>query len=217
MTSDDFYVAYLAAIRAADRHEAFAVLDRARDAEFGLAAIYLNVLQPALREIGRLWQENEISVADEHLATAISQSAMARLFDGVAAATEDRRRSLIGACADVERHEIGLRMICDLLELQGWTTAYLGGSVPIESLVSMVRAKRPDVVALSVALAPHLPRLRAMIHALREGLGDECPLILVGGRALMDRPELAVALGADITANGPDEAITLLDRHFEAV
>lgn len=216
MNRDDFYLAYLAAVRAADRHEAFAVLDRARAAGIGVSAIYLEVLQPALREIGRLWQENEISVADEHLATAISQSAMARLYDGVAAATGDRGRSLIGACADVERHEIGLRMICDLLELQGWTTAYLGGSVPIDSLVSMVRAKRPDVVALSVALAPHLPRLRAMIDALRQDLGDQCPLILVGGRPLMDRPELAVTLGADMTANGPDEAIALLDRHFEA-
>lgn len=216
MSRDDFYLAYLAAVRAADRHEAFAVLDRARAAGIGVSAIYLEVLQPALREIGRLWQENEISVADEHLATAISQSAMARLYDGVAAATGDSGRSLIGACADVERHEIGLRMICDLLELQGWTTAYLGGSVPIESLVSMVRAKRPDVVALSVALAPHLPRLRAMIDALRQELGDQCPLILVGGRPLMDRPELAVTLGADMTANGPDEAIALLDRHFEA-
>ncbi len=216
MTSESYYTAYLGAVRAADRREAFAVLDRARGAGLRLQTIYMDVLQPTLREIGRLWQENEITVADEHLATAISQSAMARLYDDVAAATAGagRGRSLIAACAAVERHEIGLRMICDLLELEGWTTSYLGGSVPIESLVTMVRTRRPDVVALSVALAPHLPHLRAMIGALRDGLGDECPLLLVGGRPLVDRPELGLRLGADLTANGPVEAITLLARHF---
>lgn len=216
MSSDEFYAAYLAAVLAADRREAFGVVDRARAAGLGLAAIYLEVLQPALREIGRLWQENEISVADEHLATAISQSVMARLYDGAAAATAANGRSLIAACADVERHEVGLRMICDLFEIEGWTTAYLGGSVPIEGLISIVKAKRPDLVVLSVALALHLPRLRAMILALRQGLGKECPLILVGGRPLLDRPDLGARVGADLTANGPADAITLLDRHFEA-
>jgi len=217
MRSAEFYDAYLAAVLAADRREAIAVLRRAETEGLGLAAIYLEVLQPALREIGRLWQENEISVADEHLATAISQSAMARLYDGNAAVTSAGGRSLIAACADVERHEVGLRMICDLLELEGWATAYLGGSVPIDSLISIIQKKRPDVLLLSVALSLHLPRLRAMIRALRDALGQECPLILVGGRPFIDRPDLAVRVGADFSANGPAEAIALLAQQFAAV
>ena len=47
-------------------------------------------------------------MADEHLATAITQAAMARLFEQEYTWTPDPRRTLIGACVDPERHEVGL-------------------------------------------------------------------------------------------------------------
>jgi methanogenic corrinoid protein MtbC1 len=59
------------------------------DSGTDVRTLYLEVLQPALYEIGRRWEEAEISVAQEHLASATTQSLMARLaerFDG------DRRR-----------------------------------------------------------------------------------------------------------------------------
>jgi methanogenic corrinoid protein MtbC1 len=111
---------------------------------------------------------------------------------------------------DVERHEVGLRMLCDLLDLEGWHTTYLGATVPIESLVAMVRRLRPDVVALSAALSPHLPRLRAMVEAIRDALGDARPLIIVGGRPFLDDPSLGQRLGADLSAQNATEAVRLL-------
>lgn len=213
-SADAVFVAYLRAIRAGDRRGAFAVIDQAREAGLEVAAIYLDVFQPALREIGRLWQENEISVADEHLATAITQAAMARLYEQVFAWTSNGGPTLIAACADVERHEVGLRMLCDLLELRGWHTRYLGSSVPNESLVSMVRQQRPDVVALSVAIVPHLPRLRSMVGAVREAMGADCPLVLVGGRPFLDDPALAAQIGADLTARDAREAVDRLDERI---
>jgi methanogenic corrinoid protein MtbC1 len=204
------YDAYLRAVREGDRRSAFRVVDRARAAGLELETVYLEVLQPALREIGRLWQENQLSVADEHLATAITQAAMARLYQEAFAAGAGGGPTLIAACADLERHEIGLRMLCDLLELEGWETVYLGATVPTEDLVRMVRDRRPDVVALSVAIAPHLPRLREMIRAIREATGDAPPLVLVGGRPFHAHPELAEKLGADLTAESAREAVALL-------
>lgn len=206
---------YLRAVRAGDRRRAFAALDEARDAGMAVGQIYLEVLQPALREIGRLWQQNEISVADEHLATAITQAAMARLYEQVFTWQYGTGHTLVAACADVERHEIGLRMLCDLLELEGWETTYLGATVPVESLVSMVRKRRPTAVALSVALAPHLPRLRTMIQALREAMGDAQPLIVVGGRPFLEDPELATRLGADFTAPDASAAVEMLAQKVE--
>lgn len=180
-----------------------------------VAQIYLQVLQPALREIGRLWQQNEISVADEHLATAITQAAMARLYEQVFTWQYGTGHTLIAACADVERHEIGLRMLCDLLELEGWETTYLGATVPVESLVSMVRKRRPTAVALSVALVPHLPRLRTMIQAIREAMRDAQPVIVVGGRPFLDDPQLATRLGADFTAPDASAAVETLRARVE--
>ena len=208
--------AYVAALRAGDRRTAFRVIDEARTAGLPLATIYMDVFQPALREIGRLWQVNAISVAEEHLATAITQSAMARVYGPVYTWTQRSAHTLVAACVDSERHEVGLRMLCDLLECDGWDTTYLGATVPIDSLVAMVRERRPEVLALSAALPPHLPRLRATIEAVRAALGADAPLVLVGGRPFVEDPALAARLGADLTASDAASAVALLTRTLDA-
>jgi methanogenic corrinoid protein MtbC1 len=204
---------YLAAIRAGDRRRAFALVDQACAARLSLRTLYLDVFQPALREIGRLWQENEITVAEEHLATAITEIAMARLYSALLVTSPRPGCTLVAACADGERHEVGLRMVCDLAEEQGWDAVFLGASVPLDSLVAMVRERRPRVVALSASIAPHLPEVRATIHAVRRA-GEPAPFILVGGRPFVDDPDLAPRLGADATARDAAHAVELLQERF---
>jgi MerR family transcriptional regulator, light-induced transcriptional regulator len=205
---------YLQAILDGDRRRAFRVVDEARAAGAGLEALYVEVFQPALREIGQRWQDNVIGVADEHLATAITQAAMARAFEQVFRWDGAEGRSLVAACADLERHEVGLRMICDLLELKGWDTTFLGANVPVASLVSMVERRRPDVLALTAALPPHLPRVRASIEAVRAALSHDAPLVIVGGRSFLENPALATRLGADLTAADAIQAVELLQQRF---
>jgi methanogenic corrinoid protein MtbC1 len=201
---------FLAALKSGDRREADRIVDRVLDRGDGLRRLYLEVVQPAMWEVGRLWQQNELTVAEEHLATAITQAAMGRAFERSYRWHDSRTPSLIAACVDEERHQMGLRMLCDLLELDGWDTAYLGASVPVEALVSIVEKRAPDVVALSATIAPHLPRLRSSIEAIRGAKIDVQPLIVVGGRAVSGDRGLATRLGADLTAKDAGEAVEAL-------
>lgn len=212
--TESWRVAYLAALRAGDRRAALAVVDAARAAGLDLATLYLEVFQPSLREIGRLWQDNQISVAEEHLATAVTQIAMARLYDGFCGTTLPNGRTLLAACAATERHEVGLRMVCDLLELEGWDARYLGAAVPEDSLVGMVLSRQPDAVALSASIAPHLPQLRALIRAVRVACGKAAPFIIVGGRPFLEDETLAQRLGADAMAHDASEAARCLRERF---
>ena len=205
---DDF----LDALKRGDRRAAFFIVDAALDAGAELRHIYIDVVQPAMREIGRLWQENELTVAEEHLATAISQSVMSRTFERVFVWRDSRTPLLVAACADDERHQIGLRMLCDLLEMEGWDTNYLGASVPIESLVDFVQKHQPDAVAISATIAPHIPRVRAAIAALRAANLAKQPVVAVGGRAFLSDPSLAVRVGADLTATDAADAVRVLDE-----
>jgi MerR family transcriptional regulator, light-induced transcriptional regulator len=214
VTADEAKAEFLDAVLAGSRRTAFGVVDRALEAGLGLRDLYLEVFQPALREVGRLWQENRITVADEHLATAITQAAMGRLYDRLFAASPGGGRLLVAACADTERHEVGLRMICDLLEMEGWDTVFLGATVPVGDLVRMVASRRPDVVALSASITPHLPRLRDAIAAIRRTADGGAPLIAVGGRPFVDDPALADEVGADFTAADAAEAAERLREHF---
>jgi MerR family transcriptional regulator, light-induced transcriptional regulator len=134
---------------------------------------------------------------------------MLRLY-GDLAIPEASGRTLIAACTETERHELGLRMLCDFLELDGWETVFLGASVPADSLARMVRARQPDAVALSASITPHLPQLRDTIARVREAAGAAQPLILAGGRPFLEQPQLAAALGADLTASDAAEAAALI-------
>lgn len=209
MTTEETLEGYLEAVRAGERRRAFEVIDAARRSGLGMRELYLGVFQPALRRVGELWQENLLTVAEEHLATAITQTAMLRVFGDAPPPVEDGPL-LVAACAETERHEIGLRMLCDFMDVEGWRTVFLGATVPRESLVELVARRRPEVVALSAALPPHLPQLQETIAEVRAAGGDSPPFILVGGRPFLERPDLAELLGADGTASDAAHAAELL-------
>jgi methanogenic corrinoid protein MtbC1 len=212
LSIEDAFDRYLDAVRGGRRRIAFDVVDEARAAGHGLRALYLEVFQPTLREIGRLWQENVLTVAQEHLATAITEWAMLRVFES----SEPGRsvgRSLLAACTENERHHIGLRMLCDFMEIEGWDADFLGASVPTASLVRMVAERRPDVLALSASTAPQLTHLRGAIAQVR-ALPGSAPLVLVGGRPFLEDPALGDVVGADLVARDPDEAARMLAQRM---
>jgi methanogenic corrinoid protein MtbC1 len=216
MTPEEARDRYLAAIRAGSRREALGVVDVALAAGMDARTLYLQVFQPAMHEIGRLWQENRITVADEHLATAITQLAMSRLYEELFGDRVDAGPLLVAACAEDERHELGLRMICDLLELDGWDTVFLGAAVPVEDLVRMVKERRPEVVALSASITPHLARVREAVRAIRDAMPEDGPVIAIGGRAFSGDAALAERMGADLTAKDAVEVAERLKERFAA-
>jgi methanogenic corrinoid protein MtbC1 len=202
---------FLDALERGDRQSAFHVVDTRLASGSSLRDIYLEVVQPSMRDIGQLWQDNVLSVAQEHVATAIAEASMSRLFEKTFVWQDNRSPKLLAACAEDERHQIGLRMLCDLLELDGWDTLYVGASVPIESLVELVTKSNPDAVALSATIAPHVPRVKAAIAEIRAAKLARQPVIAVGGRAFHGDPELARRIGADVTATDAGEAVRMLD------
>jgi methanogenic corrinoid protein MtbC1 len=170
--------------------------------------IYLDVFEPALHEVGRLWQLDRITVAQEHFCTAATQSAMSRLYPWFLSG-QPRRRRMIAACVGDELHEVGLRMVTDLLEMDGWDTFYAGASVPAASLVETAVESGVKLIALSVTRTAHLPRLRETIGRIRDHEALRHTAILVGGRPFAIAPDLAQRLGADGWAPSAASAVTL--------
>jgi MerR family transcriptional regulator, light-induced transcriptional regulator len=142
--------------------------------------IATHLFQPALYRIGLLWQQNEITVAQEHLATAICQNVLSQLYARAVFAPPSGHRALFAAIAGNE-HTMGLRMVSDAFELDGWSVQYLGANTPTDALVEQIDAWRPEVVGLSVSLVQQLTELKQAVGSIRERFGDESPTIIVGG------------------------------------
>ena len=163
--------------------------------------LYLEVLQPALYEIGRRWEQAEISVAQEHLATATTQSVMARLAERFDGAPRRDRRVLL-ACAEGELHSIGVRMVADFLEADGWDVLFVGALSPPPAVAELAATQGVDVVALSAALGQRVPEIVRAVETFR-GF-ETVPVIAVGGQAFGGDAAAALRTGADLYA--PDAA-----------
>ena len=175
--------------------------------------LYLEVLQPALYDVGRRWEHGELSVAQEHLATAATETLMVQLSERLAAPDAPRRdRVAIVACVDGELHALGGRMVADFLAADGWKVLYLGAVTPAEDLADLARRRGASVVALSAALTDRLDRVRAAVDALREV--EPPPFVIAGGQAFRGDEELARDTGVDAYVTGPTEAVALLAERF---
>jgi MerR family transcriptional regulator, light-induced transcriptional regulator len=116
---------------------------------------------PAVQyEVGRLWQVNEISVAQEHYCTAATQLVMSQLYPQLFA-SEKTAGTLVAACVAGDLHEIGLRMVTDFFEMAGWNTFYVGSNMPTEEIVDTLVLRRADVLGISATISSHLMTSRA--------------------------------------------------------
>jgi methanogenic corrinoid protein MtbC1 len=206
---------FLGALIASDLAGARGVLDEAIAAGMPVRRIYLDVLQPTLYEVGRLWSHAEISIAQEHLATAATQSTMARLAERLA---EGQRRvrpgTAVVACVSDELHAVGGRMVADFLEADGWRVVFLGQLTPGTDLAALAAEQGATLVALSAALPERVPLVAETCAALR-GL-DPAPFVLVGGQAFGGSAERALRTGADAYAGDAEAAVATVRERFAA-
>ena len=197
---------YLAAQLNGDRREALRLI-AAETASRALtpAQLSLGVIQEAQREIGRLWQENRITIAQEHMATAISQLALALVYRDSESAPPNGKMVLV-ACVAGEQHAFPAQIVADTLDLAGFGVRFLGSGVPIDSLLSMIEQLKPDLLALSCAMTFNLPALRETVLRVRQRPGPRLP-ILVGGNSLFFSPDLLSTLDADGSAGDAQELL----------
>ncbi len=212
LTADEHRHAYIEALMARDVGAARAAVDAALNSGMPVAQIYLDILQPALYEIGRSWAVGDFSVADEHSATAVTQSVLGMLGPRMRTTPKDGRLAVVTGSPE-ERHALGVQMVADFLEGDGWEVLNLGASTPARDLARMADAERPDVVALSTSTPAGLPGAAEAVTALLAL--DPRPLVVLGGQLWAGRARAdAPSLGADLVVDGPRELVAQLRERF---
>jgi MerR family transcriptional regulator, light-induced transcriptional regulator len=202
---------FLDALRAGSATAAEAVVAQALRADIDPAAIHSRVIEPAMNGIGELWQLGEITVADEHLATAICHEVLARLFPRLMQAQPRAAERVILAAAEGEHHVLGLRMVADVLEGAGFDVLYLGADVAGDELLSECGRFRPAVVGLTATIALNVPGLIWALIRLQTMVRP--PAVLLGGGAV--GPALDRGLGVTRIAHS-DGVVATVERVLQA-
>jgi signal transduction histidine kinase len=202
--------AYLEALLAGDRHRAELLVTEAIASGSSLHDIYVDVFQASLYEVGQRWERSELSVAQEHFVTAATQHIMvsvsARMFQ-----TPKSGRRLLATSIGGNFHSVGIRMLADVFEINGWATIYLGADTPSAAIVATLGGAF-DVLAISAALDEHVPDVAELIDGIRASAEGQHLRILVGGRPFNADGELWRDVGADGHATTPEAALELADR-----
>lgn len=171
-----------------------------------MQSIYKDIFQVCLYEIGRLWEINEISISREHYLTAAMQLVMSHLYTYIFKGYRNGK-SIVSACIGNELHEIGIRMVADFFEIEGWETHYLGANVPNESIIQEIKDNEADILALSTTMECNIINVEKLIKQIREEEDLKHIKILVGGRPFILNNELWKSVGADGYAEDGETAI----------
>ncbi|MFL5953138.1 MAG: MerR family transcriptional regulator [Gaiellaceae bacterium] len=139
------------------------------------------VLAPALVEVGDQWAAGDLTVAQEHLASAAVRAALQKLL---ADARPSVRGTAVLACAPAEQHEIGLMMLAVLLRSDGWQVAYLGADTPLADAVELANGVGAGALCFSVSNPEHAGGVADELssHELARTLS-----VTVGGRGTKQR------------------------------
>jgi DNA-binding transcriptional MerR regulator len=187
--------AFRRALDTFDEAGAHAAFDRLL-ASFALETVLREALLPYLREIGERWGRGEMTVAQEHFASALIRGRLLGLARGWGGGGGPLA---LLACLPGDQHDLGL--ICFGLALRGhgWRIVFLGTDTPLATTVETARELRPALVVCTATLPQQIADARTELEALARS----APAALAGAAAT---PELAASVGARYLYGDPVDA-----------
>lgn len=207
--------AYLSALVAANREDARVLLMGLLDQNVPVRDLYRYIFQPALQETGRLWQIHQVSVAEEHYITDTTRLFIALLYTRMREESRTQARNgrrLVATSVSGEFHDIGIRMVADFFEMDGWDTLYTGADTPAPSVVAMIRDHHADAIAISATIPVHVSRVYELVRAIRADPNTARTPVIAGGYPFSLVPNLWKCIGADAGAASADEAVEKVNR-----
>ena len=197
---------YIKTVLQAERYQACKRIMECVDKGISIKDIYLGVLQPVQLKIGWLWQNNKITVGQEHFCSATTQLVMAQLYKHIAS-SEKTDKGIIAACVPGELHEIGVRMVADFFEMEGWRSYYLGASTPIDSIIDMIEDKEIPLLAISATITFNLSSAMELVKTIKSSDIGAKTKIMIGGRLFNVAKDLWQQVGVDGYAEDAQNAI----------
>jgi methanogenic corrinoid protein MtbC1 len=204
---DEIVGDYVALIRQGDSAAAMAlVIEAIRGDRLSVPDALDGVLNRALREFGRMWHANLVTVAEEHFATLTSSRLLEQiLFTAPKPAARDRTVML--TMVEGDAHDLGLRIVAAFFELDGWRTICLGANTPSEDLSLAAERFDADLVVVGATLNTQRAAAAQTIEVLRRSRPDQ--KIIVGGPAFSELQQPGAGMGADGCVLAPRDAVRL--------
>ncbi|MGI9614139.1 MAG: B12-binding domain-containing protein [Acidimicrobiales bacterium] len=196
-----------ARLLAGDENGAIQLVEGAMGSGAGAEEIYLDLLAPALQHIGERWAAGEVSIADEHLATATSMRVIGRIGPRLAKRGRTRGVVLVAGVSD-DHHTMPTALLRDLLRAHGFEVQDLGANTPAESIIDRAQSIT-DLIAVGIAATRtgNEANIRATIGELERAL--DVPIVL--GGAAIESEAHGLSLGSCIPTMSARHALEVFE------
>jgi MerR family transcriptional regulator, light-induced transcriptional regulator len=195
--------AFVDALIAEDDERTDRVIQALRQRGVPVGAVYVDLLAPAARQLGVMWEEDRVDFATATVSLGRLQRLMRQLSPDFGREVEHpyHGRRVLLTQPESEQHMFGLSMVAEFFRRDGWDV--LGGvaGVGIEP-VAWVRRDWFDVIGFSIGSETNLAWLRDTIAAVRSASRNPVLVVLVGGPLFSTHPAWVAEVGADATADG---------------
>lgn len=202
---------YLQPLLAGRRAECFNLIQTAVQDGTDAETLICEVVWPAMAQIERLFCDDRINTATEHIASRINRTVADQLQAHLPQTAQRGKRVMI-ACADGFREELGAQMIADMFQAIGWEVTFIGGGVPDDEILALVGMQRPHALLLFGADPQQVPQIRRLVELIREiGVCPTMNIVVSGG--VFDRADgLWEEVGVDGFAPCARDVIELIDE-----
>lgn len=196
-----------------------ALVAQLRDRGVSVTTLFLELLTPAARELGALWEQDRVDFATVTVSLGRLQRLLRQLSPDFGNEVQHPRhgRRVLLTQPDSEQHMFGLSMVAEFFRREGWDV--LGGVAGV-GIDATAWARRDwfDVVGFSIGSEQGLDWLRDTIGQVRRLSRNPGVVILVGGPIFSIHPEWAAEVGADATTDGrsaPQIAETIVNSRVQ--
>lgn len=138
---------------------------------------------PILELVGDKWAKDEINVAQEHY---ISET-IDKLFSYISESYSVRQKKNLTAlfmAPPGEEHTISLRMSTEYFRIRGWNILFIGRSIPILSLMEIIKKEKVDLLVLSAIRQSSINSASYLVEAMKNNLNKSFPKVLLGGKQI---------------------------------
>ena len=195
----------------ADRVGAVALIDEVLTSGIGSRQIITDILDPAIVQLGRMWEQESMSLSQNFVASKIAEDILLRCIPDKSEHTHSKGAVVIGNIED-DFHSLGRKAVGLFLTAAGWDVHDLGNDVPAEELLEKAIEVNACVIGASAMMQTTALNIRKVRHLIDErGLTDRIKLA-VGGAVFNWRPDLVAEVGGDGTAHNAVSADELFTR-----
>lgn len=187
-----------------------------RDEGISVERLYLDLVTPAARRIGAMW---EADTCDFVLVTLALLRIQQVVYDFspefIEGGAEPSSRRVLVSPMPGSHHTLGAAMVADFFRRDGWDV-FSTHDLSRADLLRSVRREWFDVVALSISAPIQLVSSTTLIADIRKLSSNKGILILVGGPLAQSVPDLATRVGADEVMLDAMEAVEFAGRAVPA-